>query len=84
MKYRFCIAVPLFSLKSFKRVSLWPGETKTVEFEITPDMLELVNEDGERVLENGEFDIIVGGACPTKRAQDLGAAKPVMASLTVR
>ncbi len=78
------VVMPLYSLKSFKRVALWPGETKTVEFEITPDMLELVNEDGERVLEKGEFDIIVGGACPNKRARELGAAKPVMASLTVR
>ena len=47
-------------LKDFMRVSLAPGESKTVEFTITPDKLSFLNLNLENVVEPGWFDIMVG------------------------
>jgi beta-glucosidase len=69
------VAVPKYSLKGFQRVTLWPGASKTISFTLTPDMLKLVNEKGERVLEKGEFRVYLGGASPSQRSLELGAAK---------
>jgi beta-glucosidase len=51
---------PVRELKGFQRISLAPGESKVVRFSITPDMLALYDEDLKRVVEPGEFEIIVG------------------------
>jgi beta-glucosidase len=51
---------PVKELKGFKKVSLKPGETKTVEIEITPDLLKFWNIDMKYVVEPGEFEIMVG------------------------
>lgn len=67
------VRAPQFSLKGFKRVNLAPGESKTVQFTITPDMMMLVNDKGESILEPGEFKVSVGGSLPIKRSVDLGA-----------
>jgi beta-glucosidase len=77
------VKVPLQSLKEFKRVKVEPGASVPVQFEITPDMLKLVNEEGERVLEPGQFEIIIGGSAPIQRSRELGAPEPVKATLTV-
>ena len=49
-------------LKGFKRVSLAPGETKTVTLPIRKESLWFYNLDMERVVEPGEFDIMVGNS----------------------
>jgi beta-glucosidase len=51
---------PIKELKDFKRVSLQPGETKTVEFVITPDKLWFYDLNMKRVVEPGSFEIMVG------------------------
>jgi beta-glucosidase len=51
---------PVMQLKGFQRVTLKPGEKKTVEFTITPDMLAMLNVDMHRVVEPGLFDLMVG------------------------
>ncbi len=51
---------PVKELKGFERVHLERGETKTVGFQITPEKLRFYNEDMERVVEPGEFEIMVG------------------------
>ena len=51
---------PVKELKGFQRISLAPGESKTVEFDITPEKLSFYNESMQWVLEPGFFDIIVG------------------------
>ena len=53
---------PVKELKGFERVSLNPGETKTVAFTITPDKLEFYNEEMKKVIEPGIVDIMVGGS----------------------
>jgi len=70
--------------KRFQRVFLWPGESRKVTFELSADDLKQYNDDGELVLDPGEFRITVGGACPHPRAVELGAPQPVSASLSVQ
>jgi beta-glucosidase len=47
--------VPFYSLKGFQRVTLTPGESKNVTFEITPELMQMVDDDGKRVIEKGMF-----------------------------
>ncbi len=42
-------------LRAFKKVSLEPGETKTVDFEITPRNLAFYNQKNQLMAEKGEF-----------------------------
>jgi beta-glucosidase len=51
---------PVMELKGFQRVTLKPGEKRTVTFDVTPDMLSMLNRDMNRVVEPGEFDLMVG------------------------
>ena len=51
---------PIMELKDFKRISLAPGESKTVEFVITPDKLSFLDLNMKSVVEPGWFDIMVG------------------------
>jgi beta-xylosidase len=53
---------PVKELKDFKRVALAPGESETVTFLITPDKLSFLNLNMERVVEPGQFDIMVGSS----------------------
>jgi len=52
---------PIEELRGFQRVSLSPGETKTVKFSLGPDDLSFWNLDMHRVVEPGTFKIMVGG-----------------------
>lgn len=53
---------PVKELKGFARVSLKPGETKKVTFEITPDKLAFHNIDMKYVVEPGDFEIMTGSS----------------------
>lgn len=48
------------NLRGFERVSLQPGESKTVTFQMPVSQMWLINRRGERVVEPGEFKIMVG------------------------
>jgi beta-glucosidase len=73
------VPVPLNKLVCFQRVHLLPGERCGLEFTITPEMMMLVNEDGETELEPGKFQLTVGGCSPGQRGEALGAPKPASA-----
>jgi beta-glucosidase len=51
---------PEKELKDFARVNLQAGESKTVSFTVTPDKLEYYNLNLEKVIEPGNFDLMVG------------------------
>lgn len=57
---------PICALKGFKRVSLQPGETQEVTFELTPKELALVNQQGELLQQAGHVDVYIGGGQPYK------------------
>jgi beta-glucosidase len=52
---------PVKELRGFRRISIAPGETKTVEFQLGPEELSFLNRDMFRVVEPGTFDIMAGG-----------------------
>ena len=51
---------PVKELKGFQRITLQPGEKRTISLDITPDRLACWNIDKARVVEPGEFAIMVG------------------------
>ena len=60
----------VMELKDFERITLAPGETKTVKFTLTPYQLSLLNDKMDRVVEPGEFVINIGGKSPSYKAGD--------------
>jgi beta-glucosidase len=52
---------PVKELKGFRRVTIDPGKIEKVEFTLGPDELSLLNQDMKRVVEPGDFKIMVGG-----------------------
>lgn len=54
------VTQPVMQLKGFERVTLKPGEKRTVTFAVTPEMLSILNVDMHRVVEPGVFDLMVG------------------------
>ncbi len=56
------MARPVMELKGFQRIHLRAGEEKTVSFDITPDMLSMLNNKMEKKVEPGEFKIMVGAS----------------------
>ena len=53
---------PVRALAGFRRVSLKPGESRTVEFELTPKELGLYDQRMRFVVEPGKFRVYVGGS----------------------
>ena len=54
------ITRPVQELKGFNKIELAPGETKNVNFEITPELLKFYNGDIKLDWESGDFQIMVG------------------------
>jgi beta-glucosidase len=51
---------PVIELKRFQRLTLQPGERRTITFELTPDDFALWNPQMKRVVEPGTFTIYAG------------------------
>jgi beta-glucosidase len=51
---------PVKELKDFTRITLNPGETQKVTFTITKEKLEALDLDMKRVVQSGDFEIMVG------------------------
>ena len=60
----------VMELKGFRRITIEPGQTHTVTFTLTPYDLSLLNVDMDRVVEPGDFKIMVGGMSPDFTAKD--------------
>jgi beta-glucosidase len=54
------ITRPIKELKGFERITLKPGESRTVRFTLGPDAFSLWNGQMKEVVESGQFDILVG------------------------
>ena len=57
-------------LRGFERVSLESGETKKVTMTITPEDLSLLDKDMNRVVEPGEFDLLVSASSTDVRLKE--------------
>jgi beta-glucosidase len=56
------VSRPVMELKGFQRIHLNAGESKTISFNISPDMLSMLNKDLKTVVEPGDFRIMIGAS----------------------
>jgi beta-glucosidase len=56
------VIVPVSQLRGFKRITLVPGETQKVQFELTPEDLQLLNQNMEWEVVPGTFEVMVGSS----------------------
>ncbi|MGD1047595.1 MAG: glycoside hydrolase family 3 C-terminal domain-containing protein, partial [Candidatus Krumholzibacteriaceae bacterium] len=56
------VARPVTELKGFERIHLQPGEVKEASFAITPETLSMLDKDLKRVVEPGDFRIMIGSS----------------------
>ncbi len=56
------VALPVMELKGFQRIYLKAGESKRISFTITPEMLSLLDNNMNKVVEPGEFRIMIGAS----------------------
>jgi len=56
------VSTPVMELRGFEKVGLEPGETMTVRIVLTPDDLALLDRHLERVVEPGEFRVLIGSS----------------------
>src|SRR5690348_8835330 len=68
---------PVIELKRFQRVTLRPGEQRTLTFELTPDDLALWNPDMVKVVEPGTFTISAGSNSVGLKSAKLTVTGPV-------
>lgn len=52
---------PVKELKGFEKIFVKAGESKTVDFRITPELLKFYNYNLDYVSEPGDFDVMIGG-----------------------
>ncbi len=64
------VARPIMELKGFQRVHLKKGETKELFFEITPELLTMWDIHLRRIVEPGEFRIMIGASSNDIRLRD--------------
>ena len=62
---------PVKELKDFARITLEPGETKTVALEISPEKLKFWDINMEYLVEPGRFTIMVGNSSADKDLEEL-------------
>ena len=54
------VTTPVKQLRAFERIELKPGEKKTVRFTLKPEDLSLLDRNLRRVVEPGEFRVMIG------------------------
>lgn len=62
---------PVLELKAFQRITLAPGQMRTVRFDLGPDELAFWNIDMKWVVEPGTFTISAGGSSATLKSAKL-------------
>ena len=54
------VARPIMELKGFHRIHLKKGESKSIKFQQSPDMLTMLDKNLNRTIEPGDFRILIG------------------------
>jgi beta-glucosidase len=73
---------PNAQLKALKKVNLAPGESKTVKLHLSEKSFGVYNEEAERVIVPGEYEVYVGSSAPDKRSAALTGKAPEKFTLT--
>lgn len=76
--------VPFSSLKGIQNLTLEPGQSQELSFDISPDMMSSVDESGKSVMEKGDIMITIGGASPGKRSLELGSAEFLKGTFAIK
>ena len=76
-------AVPNYSLCGFKRITLCPGEHKSVEITVAQRELMVVDESGNRVLQGDRHTFYVGGSAPDKVSCDRLGTRPLSVAVSI-
>ncbi|MGH7620396.1 MAG: glycoside hydrolase family 3 C-terminal domain-containing protein, partial [Gemmatimonadaceae bacterium] len=64
------VARPVIQLAGFERVHLEPGESKSVQFTLGPEQLQMLDRDLHWVVEPGTFRVLVGASSKDIRLRD--------------
>ena len=67
---------PVKELKGFRKISLQPGEKKTIRFMVDSNILAFYDNDLNWILEPGEFDIMIGASSADIRQRALLQVEP--------
>jgi beta-glucosidase len=77
------LPVPQLQLQGFSRIRLAPGEKQTVHFTLTAEQMSFVDDNGQWVLEPGEFKVWLGSQQPDLKT-DSPPANGVSGRFTVQ
>lgn len=61
---------PRIQLEGFERIYLKKGEKREVEIRLNPDQFSVIDKNGNRIIEPGEFEIYIGGKQPNLKTKD--------------
>lgn len=78
------VTAPYKKLVGFKRVSLKPGETKSISITVASKEMKQFDEKGNALTAKGEYKLMVGNCSPTGLTEKLGIDKPVELKYRVR
>jgi beta-glucosidase len=67
---------PVMELKGFRRITLAPGERRTVTFEVGSEQLSYHGPDLKRIVEPGRFRLMVGGSSAEVKSVGLDVVGP--------
>ena len=67
---------PVMELKGFRRITLAPGERRTVSFEVGPEQLSYHGPELKRFVEPGRFQLMVGGSSAEVKSVGLDVVRP--------
>ena len=65
------VEIAKWQLRGVKVLHLKPGAQEEINFELTPKHMSLINNQGQRILEPGVFEVFVGGSQPDERSYKL-------------
>ena len=65
------VTQPITRLIHYTAIHLNPGESKTVTFRVDEDDLSMLNQSMQRVVEPGDFRLMIGRSCKDIRLQEV-------------
>ena len=68
LKFPSANGAPRIALRGFQRIHLEPGTSQKVHFDLKPHDLEMVTEDGNPIVAQGDYTISIGGGQPETAA----------------
>ncbi|GIZ10210.1 glycoside hydrolase family 3 protein [Flavobacterium sp. UMI-01] len=69
------VSRPIKELKGFQRINLKAGETKKLSFQVGPDELSMLDKDLKRLVEAGDFRIMIGASSKDIRLRGILTVK---------